>query len=191
MARLLEERSILARPLATSAGDGFPFAIACLNVFFLLECHLRLSGAGRPPSYCPCCGVSVRAEYGPAQPFRGRHIRGFASLLVVDSDALFSAFAAAVVLCGRLWAASRFSTPDSGTLQRTNPLSAAAAAPQGGALDLRLLQFPHMLRSTKDVVIRCLAQAPISVDALTAAIGASFSEARGLQQRYHDAPGKR
>jgi hypothetical protein len=181
MARFLEERGPDSRRLLGAAGDGFPFAIACLNVLFLLECHLRLGGkGGSPPSYCPCCGVGVRGEYGPGQPHRGRHIRGFAALLLRDGDALFDVFAGAVTLCGRLWTAAA-----DGRQGVENPLSAAnlAASSSGaGAHDLRLLAFPSMLRATKDAVLQALAQAPPSVGALEAAIAAAFVVARAQQQ---------
>ena len=180
MARFLEERSAAARSvLGGDAGGGFPFAIACLNVLFLLECHLRLgAGAGgRPPSYCPCCGVGVRDEYGPAQPYRGAHIRGFAALLVGDPDALFDVFAAAVLLCERLWAAAG----DEAERHVANPLSMSAPRPE--AVDLRLLQFPSMLRATKDAVLRSLAGTPSSLGALASAVAGSFAVARQQQQQ--------
>lgn len=177
-ARFLEERGPDSRRLLGATGDGFPFAIACLNVLFLLECHLRLGGkGGTPPSYCPCCGVAVRGEYGPGQPHRGRHIRGFAALLVRDSDALFDTFAAAVTLCGRLWAAAA----DGGRRGVENPLNAAAAQAAGGP-DLRLLAFPSMLRATKEAVLQALAQAPPSVGALEGAVAAAYAAARAQQQ---------
>lgn len=184
-ARFLEERGPDSRRLLGATGDGFPFAIACLNVLFLLECHLRLGGnagkGGSPPSYCPCCGVGVRSEYGPGQPHRGRHIRGFAALLLRDGDALFDVFAGAVTLCGRLWAAAA-DGPRQGIANPLTAVTLAASSSSSGAPDLRLLAFPSMLRATKDAVLQALAQAPPSVGALEAAIAAAFVVARAQQQ---------
>lgn len=158
MARLLEEAP-QSRALATN--DGFPFGIACLNILFLLECHLRL-GQSELPSYCPCCGVGVRAEYTVAQPHRGKHIRGFGRLLENDYDALFGVYVGAVLFCARLWeAAASVSLAHGDTTVFTNPLSGAASDTRPAA-DTRLMKFPVMLRMTKDAVLSVLAGAPNS-----------------------------
>ena len=102
MARLAEECAE-ARAIA-SAGEAageLPFGVAALNVLWMLRCHLMLFRD--PPSYCPCCGAAVREEYGPRQPHRGRHIRGFAMLLLDDRDAWMHVYAQTFLLTAALW----------------------------------------------------------------------------------------
>jgi hypothetical protein len=160
MARLVEE---VPQSRAFASGDGFPFGIACLNVLFLLECHLRL-GSRDVPAYCPCCGVGIRGEYTFGQPHRGKHIRGFANLLMGDYDALFTVYSSAVLYCARLWDGAS-SQPKRHDAVVENPLAAST-----GMADMRLLRFPQMLRATKDAVLEALAGTPPNLAALTTAL---------------------
>lgn len=181
-----------------------PLAIVAMNVLYMLRCHLVLV-TEVPPAYCPCCGTAVREEVAPsksssskkgAQPHRGGHIRGFAQLLLADSDALYHIYAATVLLMGQIWE-ERFGAS---TIDETeNSIYASASYQSGGSAsssgrgngnrvapsprdpdtpvaltkaayreegDTRLLQFPSLLSEARRRVLAELAQLPGDVDLL-------------------------
>jgi hypothetical protein len=95
-----------ARMIGASGEQGeMPFGIGALNVLWMLRCHLQLFAPNdSPPAFCPCCGAAgVAQEYGPRQPHRGRHIRGFAMLLLDDRDAWMHVFALSFLVTAALW----------------------------------------------------------------------------------------
>jgi len=85
-----------------AAGDReMPFGIGALNVLWMLRCHLMLFRD--VPSFCPCCGAGIRDEYSKKQPHGGRHIRGFAMLLLDEPDAFFHVFALTLLVTAAVW----------------------------------------------------------------------------------------
>lgn len=110
------------------------------------------------PAYCPCCSTRVREEVttARAQPHGGRHLRGFALLLLDDPDALFHIYAMTVLLLGRAWA------------RRFGPPGGRGHMHDAGHGDTRLLQFPSLLAEARAELLEQLAALPPDVDALRA-----------------------
>lgn len=100
IARLAEEYAE-ARMIGAAPDSELPFGIGALNVLWMLRCHLMLFE--EPPAFCPCCGAGIRGEYAGRQPHRGRHIRGFAMLMLDDRDAWMHLFALSFLVTAALW----------------------------------------------------------------------------------------
>jgi len=151
----LVESEPRAAAAARGSSSGLPFAACALNALFALCCHLALLPT--LPTFCPCCATRVRAELtlAEAQPHRGRHLRGFAALLLEDPDALYHVFACAVLAVGRAWA---------------EKYEKGAGSGGSGGGDLRLMTFPTLLAQTIQLVLRELAAQPSSCAALRARI---------------------
>lgn len=90
-----------ARMIGAAPDSELPFGIGALNVLWMLRCHLMLFE--EPPAFCPCCGAGIRGEYAGKQPHRGRHIRGFAMLMLDDRDAWMHLFALSFLVTAALW----------------------------------------------------------------------------------------
>lgn len=90
-----------ARMIGAAPDSELPFGIGALNVLWMLRCHLMLFE--EPPAFCPCCGSGIRGEYAGRQPHRGRHIRGFAMLMLDDRDAWMHLFALSFLVTAALW----------------------------------------------------------------------------------------
>lgn len=196
LSRLVETESQAAAMGRAAASGEMPMAVCSMNVLYALRCHLAL--LPELPSYCPCCGTKVRAEATDrsAQPHGGRHLRGFALLLLDDPDALYHIYACAVLLCGQIWD-RRFGTsvmgavterqtkagpgkvkhnghrrkvapepPSPASVTVANPLTNSSGG--GGEGDFRLMEFPSILAEAVRSVLEQLARLPGDVGVLRA-----------------------
>ena len=162
-----------ARALALAAADGLPLGIAAMNVIFMLRAHLRLFR--EPPSFCPCCGVRIRGQdASPADRRRtARAMRGFATLLKADPDALLQVYSLSLLLASMLWLRQHTAAlggADGETARVVAHVQTAAsearAAGRGDGGDERLLAFPRILQIVCRRVMAALDAAPESAKGL-------------------------
>lgn len=169
-----------------------PLGIGAINVMFMLRCHLLL--CQDIPSFCPCCGVKIREEYSTKQPHGGRHIRGFAMLLLDEPDAFFHLYALAVIVTATVWR-KRFGTgrmPTSAVLRIPSAATTGSAKSRaasghsvsastsqsmelngggGGVLgDPRLMEFPQVLHLSQEIILEALAAFPPDLTSLRTAL---------------------
>lgn len=180
-----------ARGLALAAADDMPLGIACVNVLYMLRCHLRLFR--EPPTFCPCCGVRIRAGDGGSAGDRRRTLRamrGFAALAADYEDALLEVLGQALALTSKLWSrrfvvaaaaspgalaagagpgARRRALGGAGDSAAGGRDAAAGAAHADG--DARLLRFPEVLLDVRCRVVAALAEQPSSPRVLRRELG--------------------
>ncbi|RYG55213.1 hypothetical protein EON66_05840 [archaeon] len=165
LARLCEEYPE-ARAIGANNADEVPLGISAINVFYMLRCHLLLMR--EVPSYCPCCGTHVREEYATRQPRNGRHLRGFANLLLEDPDTLFHVFAQTFLVTASLW-------------RKTFPPTVAGTARADATVsgDERLMHFKELLHQAQVLVFDSLATFPTDLSALRTALVSQLVESSG------------
>jgi hypothetical protein len=164
-------RSITLRDLARRSDEELPLGVTCINMLYALRCHLHLMN--QIPRLCPCCGTNIKEEYTASQSNNGASIRGFGGLLLTDSDAFFHVFAIAVLLMSKLWD------------ERFGGLRSADADSRG---DLRLAEFPTVLRDARQRVMDALAAKPKSAAELASLVNIEFLPRGAHLNSTHESP---
>jgi hypothetical protein len=184
LARFCEEYAE-ARIVGASCDVEMPLGIGSINVLYMLRCHLQLMDD--VPSFCPCCGSKVRDDYTSKQQYGGRHLRGFAMLLLDDPDVFFHVYALAVLVTANLWRkrfgvakiSSGATVKTASTIGKSKETPRDSRAGSGTAstalslnsvdtvhADPRLLEFNDILHEGKNLIMDGLANFPPDLSSL-------------------------